>query len=309
MTTHPTMSTIPSVDVSLLHGTVTDRQNCAEQIGRACREIGFFHIVNHGISPRLRAQVFDIAQRFFARDLGEKMDVALSADSGYVGYFPLKGEVTDPAAGGDPKEGYDISFAGDAVTRWPVYPTETRDVLTEYFNAVADLGRTLSRGFALALDLPEDFFAAKIDQPTAILRLLHYPPVDKVFDPTLLPPTGCGAHSDYGYLTILAQDSQGGLQVQDRAGQWVDVPPIDNAYVCNIGEMMSMWTNDRFRATLHRVTRVKPEARYSIPFFFHPNPDVLIETLPTCVDPGKPLPPPITSGDYLQRRQVEAYAG
>jgi isopenicillin N synthase-like dioxygenase len=304
---------IPAIDVSSLHGSPSERTRCAKAIGMACEEVGFFHIVGHGIDRGQLARVFDVAERFFALPLATKMTVALSADSGFRGYFPFKGEVTDPLVGGDPKEGYDISFApGDDVggrgNRWPEEPKDLRAVMTEYYGHLAELGRTLSRGFALALDLPEDFFAAKLDHPTAILRLLHYPPVGRVPPRREIPLTGCGAHSDYGYLTVLAQDEQGGLQVETSAGCWIDVPPMPDAFVCNIGEMMALWTGNRFRATPHRVIRVTPGSRYSIPFFFHPNPDVLIETLPTCrVADDAVRHPPVTSGEYLQRRQLGAY--
>jgi len=301
-----TSDTIPAIDVSRLNGSMAERLACAEQIGWACREIGFFNVIHHGIDLQSVRRTFDAAGRFFATPLAEKMQVALSAESGFCGYFPLKGEVTDPLVGGDPKEGYDISFG--PTNRWPNNPPELKSVLTEYYAAMSGLGRDLSRGFALALDLPEDFFAAKLDRPTAILRLLHYPPVDHVPDPHALSPVGCGAHSDYGYLTILAQDEQGGLQVETRSRTWVNVPPQAGAFVCNIGEMMARWTNNRFRATPHRVIRITGGSRYSIPFFFHPNPDVLIETLPTCRasddDAGYT---PVTSGEYLHRRQSGAY--
>lgn len=302
---------IPTIDVSSLHGSPAERRRCAEQIGWACREIGFFRIANHGVSAELLHRTFAVAEKFFARPLAEKMKVALDAGSDYHGYFSVMGEVTDPGMGADPKEGYDIAFDavnGGATNRWPDHPAELRPAMTAYYEAAAGLARALSRGFALALSLPEDFFANKLDQPTAILRLLHYPPVDVMHDPGDLPP-GCGAHSDYGYLTILAQDDQGGLQVQALSGEWQSVPPVDGTFVCNIGEMMARWTNDRFRATTHRVVRVAPGSRYSIPFFFHPNPDVLIETLPTCRDDdGACRYSPITSGDYLRRRQEMAYA-
>jgi isopenicillin N synthase-like dioxygenase len=297
---------IPAIDAAKLDGTAAERARCAAAIGQACEEVGFFHIVNHGIDPALRAHVFHVAERFFATPLDNKMAVALSAATGFRGYFPVKGEVTDPLAGADPKEGFDIAFGPD--NRWPAEPADLRTILTAYYAAMIALGRRLSRGFALALGLPEDFFAAKLDRPTAILRLLHYPPVERVPDPDAIPLSGCGAHSDYGYLTMLAQDSQGGLQVETQARRWVDVPPMDGAIVCNIGEMMALWTNHRFRATPHRVIRVAPGPRYSVPFFFHPNPDVLIETLPTCRGTSsEPLPAPITSGEYLYRRQTGAY--
>jgi isopenicillin N synthase-like dioxygenase len=268
--------------------------------------VGFFHIVNHGVDPDLQARVFAVAKYFFATPLENKMEVALSAATGFCGYFPVKGEVTDPLVGADPKEGFDTAFGPD--DRWPTKPAELRPILTAYYAAMSALGRRLSRGFALALGLEEDFFAAKLDHPTAILRLLHYPPVDQIPDPESLPLSGCGAHSDYGYLTILAQDEQGGLQVETRTGHWINVPPIAGNFVCNIGEMMALWTNHRFRATPHRVIRVARGSRYSVPFFFHPNPDVLIETLPTCYDADNgPLPAAVTSGDYLHRRQSGAY--
>lgn len=302
------VETIPAIDVSRLNGRPTERRACSAEIGWACREIGFFYIVNHGVDAALRRQVFHTANQFFARNLTEKMRVALSADSGFMGYFPLQGETTDPTVGGDPKEGYDISFGTGGLNRWPEYPPDLPKILTKYYTVVAELGRTLSRGFALALDLPEDFFSAKLDQPTAILRMLHYPPVRDALDPHSLPPTGCGAHSDYGYLTILAQDEKGGLQVETQTRHWIDVPPVEDAFVCNIGDMMALWTNNRFRATPHRVVRVAPGARYSVPFFFHPNPDVLIETLPSCREKDDPPPPaPITSGEYLRLRQSGAY--
>ena len=306
---------VPAIDVSRLDGSPAERAACAADIGRACRSVGFFHIINHGVGEDLRQEVFGLADRFFAASLAEKMQVALSAETAFLGYFPLKGEVTDPAAGGDLKEGFDISFGaadglagGVSANRWPERPQSFQRVLTRYYETMAHLGRTLSRGFALALNLPEDFFAAKLDQPTAILRLLHYPPSAYLRDANSLPPTGCGAHSDYGYLTILAQDDQGGLQVQTRAGRWINVPPLAGAFVCNIGEMMAMWTNNHFRATPHRVVRIATGARYSVPFFFHPNPDVVIEPLATCREEGKPLlHPAVTSGAYLHGRQTGAY--
>jgi isopenicillin N synthase-like dioxygenase len=304
---------IPVIEASRLSGSTAERRACAREIGAACEGIGFFQVVGHGIEPALLERTFDLAAEFFAQPLASKMALALDKESGYRGYFPVKGEVTDPAAGADPKEGFDIAFRGDRDSardgnRWPPAMPEVKPVLTAYYDALSGLARDLSRGFALALELPEDFFEAKLDRPTTILRVLHYPPVERVADPAALPPQGCGAHSDYGYLTILAQDSQGGLQVQQRDGTWVEVPPLEGAFVCNIGEMMARWTNDRFRATPHRVIRVRPESRYSIPFFFHPNPDVLIETLPSCLAAcGTQTYPPITSGEYLERRLGGAY--
>ncbi|NYZ17674.1 isopenicillin N synthase family oxygenase [Azospirillum sp. RWY-5-1] len=313
-------TTIPVIDVSVLNSAdAGERAACAARIGDACRSTGFFYVVGHGIDPAMLAGVYDAARAFFEQPLADKMAVALSRSPQFRGYFPLKGEVTDTAFGGDPKEGFDISLElpADAAAgpyhrlrgpnQWPEGVPGFRERLTDYYDALSDLGRTLSRGFALALDLPEGFFAAKLGAPTAILRILHYPPVDAVPDPAALPPFGCGAHTDYGYLTILAQDDSGGLQVQNRAGAWIDVPPLPGSYVCNIGEMMARWTDDSFRATPHRVVRVSPGSRYSIPFFFHPDPDVMIEPLPAAIGAAATFEP-VTSGAWLLRRLEGAYA-
>jgi isopenicillin N synthase-like dioxygenase len=311
----PGQAIIPIIDISPL--SRPDEQSCAAvaaEIGRACRGVGFFYAVGHGVPRALTERIFAVAAEFFARPLAEKMAVALTRDSGFRGYFPVDGEVTDPAVGADPKEGFDI--AGDIVSdlpaaapfraanRWPAYPAELRSVLTEYHAAMCEVGRTISGGFALSLGLKQGFFADKLDQPTAILRLLHYPPIPASALPGELPPNGCGAHSDYGYLTMLAQDRQGGLQVQTRDGAWIDAPPIDGALVCNIGEMMALWTDGVFRATPHRVVRLRAESRYSIPFFFHPNPDVEIGRLSDGPQSADPL---VTSGEYLLSRLLGAY--
>ena len=189
--------------------------------------------------------------------------------------------------------------------QWPAAPAAFRPAMQRYYARLVELGKLLSTGFALALDLPEDFLIAKVNRPTAILRVLHYPP-QKPQSPT--DGMGCGAHSDYGYLTILAQDSVGGLQVLNRAGAWIDVPPVPGSFVCNIGELMSQWTNDAYTATKHRVVNLTGRERYSIPFFFHPNYDVEISCLPSCHGAGNPPRyAPVRSGDYIYKRLAESY--
>jgi isopenicillin N synthase-like dioxygenase len=162
------------------------------------------------------------------------------------------------------------------------------------------LAETLMRGFALALDLAPDFFADKIDQPCASLRLLHYPPQEGQIEAQTM---GCGAHTDYGCLTILAQDANGGLQVRNSAGEWIAAPPVPDTFVINLGDQMARWTNGRFQATPHRVINTSGRERYSMPFFFDPNWDALIEALPGTVVPGDvPKFAPVLAGPYLQSR-------
>lgn len=312
---------IPVIDVApLFSGASAARRNCGKAIGAACREVGFFYIVNHGIAAGEIAEAFDVARRFFARPEPEKMAIALARSPFMRGYFPLEGEILDPKLGGDWKEGFDMALDlpldDPAVVakkplhgpnQWPANPPEFRRVLQRYFDRLTGLGRDLSRGFALALDLPEAFFVRKMNRPTAILRLLRYPPNPRAAAIEKTQP-GCGAHSDYGYLTILAQDAVGGLQVQNRDGKWIDAKPIAGAYVCNIGDMMAQWTNDRFAATRHRVISSPDRERYSIPFFFHPDFDTEVACLPSCQSTDDPPRyPPTTTGAHILQRLKDAY--
>ena len=312
---------IPIIDVSALAGRGEGRRRCGKAIGAACREVGFFYVANHGVEAGLVREVFALAAEFFALPLEEKMAVAMKRSPWFRGYLPLGGETTDPATGADPKEGFDISLElppSDLETtpfahlrgpnQWPARPVLLRPIFSAYYEALCDLGRRLSEAFALALDLPEDFFASRLSHPTAILRVLHYPPRAALPDLADFPDVGCGAHSDYGYLTILAQDSLGGLQVQNRAGKWIDAVPMPGTFVCNIGEMMARWTNDLFLATQHRVVSRHAGSRYSVPFFFHPNPEVMIDCLPGCLEAGAAQKyPPIQSGAHLESRLREGY--
>jgi len=312
---------IPLVDVSALGGRGEGRRLCGKAIGAACREVGFFYVVNHGVAESLVREVFALAAEFFALPLEEKMAVAMKRSPWFRGYLPLGGETTDPVTGADPKEGFDVSLElppSDLANapfahlrgpnQWPTRPARLRAALTAYYEALCDLGRRLSEGFALALDLPEDFFSSRLSHPTAILRILHYPPRKTLPAMAAFPDVGCGAHSDYGYLTILAQDSVGGLQVQNRAGRWIDAVPTPGTFVCNIGELMARWTNDRFLATQHRVVSRHAGSRYSVPFFFHPNPEVMIDCLPGCLSTGEARRyAPIQSGTHIESRLREGY--
>ena len=189
---------------------------------------------------------------------------------------------------------------------WPEQPAELRDVYTAYYQAMERLATAIMRAFALALDLRERFFADKIDRHISGIRVINYP------DQPVAPPAGqlrAGAHSDYGALTILKSENvPGGLQVLNRAGDWVEVEPPQGAFVVNIGDLMMHWTNDRWTSTLHRVVNPPRDAalgsrRQSIVFFFQPNYDALIECLPSCTGPDHPPRyEPVTSGEHRLRK-------
>ena len=174
-----------------------------------------------------------------------------------------------------------------------------RETTLAYFNACAALGARLHRAFARDLGLRPDFFASKFDRPMATLRLLHYPAPPRGSDPR----TGAGEHTDYGALTLLATDDVGGLEVRTRAGQWIEAPVVRGAFIVNIGDCLMRWTNDVYVSTPHRVVNRSLKERYSIAFFYDPNPDAMVETIPSCVGEGEfTRYPPILAAEYLKMR-------
>lgn len=309
---------IPVIDVGpLVDGS--DPEGVAAELGRAAATVGFLYVKNHGVPSELRAAMFAAAERFFDQPLDAKNAIHIRNSSVHRGYFPLFEENTDPNLTADLKEGLDIGrdLGPDAPevkqglplhgpNQWPADLPGFKETEDAYFAAMTRLAETLMRGFALALGLKADFFADKIDRPCASHRLLHYPPQQGHIEARTM---GCGAHTDYGCLTILAQDANGGLQVRNSAGEWISAPPIPDTFVINLGDQMARWTNGRFQATPHRVINVSGRERYSMPFFFDPNWDALIEALPGTVPEGEaPKFPPVLAGPYLQSRFDDTFA-
>ncbi len=313
---------IPIIDFSpMLSKDAAARQALAVDLRRACTEVGFFYIRNHGIAQDLVDATFAQCPRFFGLPLDEKMRIHVSKSLNNSGYTPMLEENADPGASGDLHEAFDIANElpeGDpdrerlaryyGANQWPDGASLPgfRDAIETYYRAMRALGRRLFSAFALALDLPEDYFAPVTDRPTAMMRIVAYPSQDGPVDPQQI---GIGAHSDYECFTILAQETVPALQVRNQQGQWIDAPPIRGTFVINIGDQMARWTNDVFASTLHRAVNTSGRARYSIPFFLGSNHDTLIEALPGCVSTVRPARyPPVRAGDYVQSRFDATYA-
>ena len=326
---------VPVIDVAPFHaGDSATKRGIAAQVGRAVQDIGFLVITGHGVDPGLIGRVQAASNAFFDLDGAEKQAVLRPAPDVTRGYIPLEAESVGRSQGvevpGDLNESLMIGpvdvppgdpyFFGPAAGRhfhpnlWPARPNGLRPLYEEYFRAMGRLAEDLMAMFALALDLPEDFFANKIDRHISRLRVRNYPA------PLVPPKPGqlrAGAHCDYGSLTILrAEDKPGGLQVLNRAGEWVDVPIAPDSYIINIGELMARWTNGQWKATLHRVVnppmdQAAASRRLSLVFFHNPNYDAPVVGLPGTVPAGEaPAFPPTTSGDHLReqfmRTQVQA---
>ena len=317
---------VPVIDIAAFRrGGTAAQTEVARQWAGAFESIGFATLVGHGIAEDLLAEIHSLALNFFDQPLDEKMRCSFRPEKTGQGYVPLGIEsvartLADGQAPPDICEA--LTFTGlewerqaprnpvDAAlyraNLWPAAPARFRACVTAYFDQVYALGQTLMRLSAPALDLPADYFVPYYDRMASSLRLVHYP--DQATDP-LPGQLRYGAHTDYTGFTILRQDdAPGGLQVQSPDGAWVDVPPVPGALVINAGDLLARWTNDRWKSNVHRVINpprglTGSTRRLSIVLFIGPNPDALIECLPTCQGPARPPKyDPVLAHDHLMAK-------
>ena len=309
--------TLPIIDIApLIAGNAPDA--VVAEIGAACRDVGFFYIIGHGVPDATVAGLFAAARTFFGAPAAIKDAVSITRSPHNRGYVALGEEVLDPDQPADIKECFNIGLelaaddpelAAGAPFRglnfWPDLPGWRATMLT-YYDACWRTGVALHRAFAADLDLPPDYFDAMLDKPLATLRVLRYPPQPA---DAATGQIGAGTHTDYGNVTILAVDGVPGLEVQARDGTWIDAPIVESAFVCNIGDCLMRWSNDVYVSTPHRVTNKAGGERYSAAFFLDPNPEAEVACLPTCTGPNRPPRyPPISSADYLKSRLDATYA-
>jgi isopenicillin N synthase-like dioxygenase len=189
--------------------------------------------------------------------------------------------------------------------QWPQQLPEFQQVMTTYIEEMKRISAVVMRGLALSLDLPEDYFDEFCTMPIQTLRLLHYPP-----QPANPAPgeKGCGAHTDWGGITLLLQDNAGGLQVLAADGSWISAPPLAGTFIVNIGDLFARWTNNLYRSTVHRVINVSGRDRYSVPFFLDGPSDHLVSCIPTCLPEGEaPHFPDITVRGHLEEMVRRTY--
>ncbi|MGV8996567.1 MAG: isopenicillin N synthase family dioxygenase [Parvibaculaceae bacterium] len=282
------MEMLPVIDMSSLFGGPPEAcARVAREIDAACRDNGFFYVSGHGVDPQILARLEAASRRFFA--LPEDVKLAIAMEKGgraWRGFFPVGGELTSGRP--DLKEG--VYFGTELSTDHPrvregvplhgqnIFPAEVpelRGAVLDYLAALTRTAHALMEGVALALGLERHYFADHYTaDPTILFRVFHYPPSPKGDE-----GWGVGEHTDYGLLTLLAQDTIGGLQVKTAQG-WIDAPPIDNTFVCNIGDMLDHLTGGVYRSTPHRVRNTSGKGRLSFPFFFDPDFDADIVALP-----------------------------
>jgi isopenicillin N synthase-like dioxygenase len=302
---------IPVIDIGgLRSGDPAALAALGDEIGKAARDTGFFTIVNHGIAPELIAGVFAQARRFFSLPGAEKQRVALAKSANFRGYVEIGYEQLDPAHPGDAKESfefaleltpddprYDQPMLGP--NYWPELPG-FREALLDYQSAVRRLTIDLHRPIAVDLGLAADFFTPFVDPGLSNTRILRYPPHPGTFDGKQY---GAAPHTDYGVLTLLAQEDVSGLELRTSSGEWLPVMPPPGGFICNIGDCLMRWSNHTYVSTLHRVVNRTPRDRYSVAFFGDPNPEAVIEVLPSRLAPGEaPRYAPTSYADYFRSR-------
>lgn len=300
---------IPLVDIAGLYSRDPARRRAVgEAIRTAARDVGFFYVTGHDVPQAAHDELLTAATRFFDQPIDQKMDSYIGRSVNHSGYVPV-GEEVFASGKIDAKEAYDVGYdysgppTGGMLgpTLWPPM-AGFKDEVGAYYRRVASLARVLFKGFALALDVAEDFFDDKLTDPPSQLRLIHYP-----FNPGAVDAEGIGAHTDYECFTILYSTAPG-LEVMNGEGRWIDAPPVEGAFIINIGDMIETLSNGAFVATSHRVRQVAEE-RYSFPFFATCDYPTVVEPLPGFVSEAQPARyPRVVSGEHLFAQTAQTFA-
>ncbi len=307
------MKHVPTLDIRRFD---TDREAFVAELGAAYREFGFCGIRGHGIDPVLIDGAYQAFQDLFALPDEVKRGYHLSGTGGARGYTPFKVETAKDSRHPDLKEFWHIgrelprdhAYAERmAPNLWPDEVPALREYGYGLYEALDQLGRRVLQALALHIELPIDFFEDKVQSGNSILRPLHYPPLPE----GEVPNVRAGAHEDINLITLLVGASAAGLEVLGRDGEWLPITTQGDAIVVNIGDMLQRLTNHVYPSTTHRVVNPPGEAgrssRYSVPFFLHPNPDVVLDPLPQTVTADNPsrYSESITAHDYLMQRLRE----
>lgn len=305
-------STVPLIDLSAWVGQRdTDYGSMAGRLDAVAREVGFFYLTGHGVSPALFDGLLLATQTFFAMPEAEKMKVYIGHSRNHRGYVP-EGEEVFAGGTADKKEAFDVSIdlppddpdvVGNPLlgpNQWPSIPGFATTVMA-YYRAVFELGRILMSGFAVALGNEPQHFDTCITKPPSQLRLIHYP-----FDPAAHDSVGIGAHTDYECFTLLHATAPG-LEILNGKGQWIDAPPLPGAFIVNIGDMMEILSNGTYVATSHRVRKAVAE-RFSFPLFFTFDYHTEVQPLGRFVTPARPARSGLVAGEHVFAQTAQSFA-
>jgi isopenicillin N synthase-like dioxygenase len=309
---------VPIVDFApALEGTTDGLQTVASAVSNACTNSGFFYLANHSIPKLLTDRVFECSSTFFELSESKKLEISLERSVNFRGYIPFDARLDAGNRRGTGGSGFQSHLSDDQIDKqppdaaesfqmhaelpaddvdvlagkplhgpnqWPDALPEMRNTLLAYYDGATSLARCVLEVFAVCLDLDRNYFVRFYKKPLMQIRLMHYP----THEAGEHVPFGVRPHSDAGAFSMLLQDTNGGLEIHNKRGEWQLVPPIDGTLVVNIGDTMKLWTNNRFQSTPHRVVNTYGASRYSVPFFANPDYDAVIEPISTCIDENNP---------------------
>jgi len=304
---------IPVIDITPLRDG-SDPVGVAHALHAASQGLGFIYVSGHGIPEEVIARARAAAYDFFHAPAAVKESVRVSGQ--HRGWLAQGGAKMQDDAKADLKESFIWGFQdAEGVTpedhplrgqnRWPAARPGLEEAAMDYFLHAHDVAHHLMRGFALGLDLPEDFFLRSADRPLSRCSFVYYPPQDASLGKDQF---GVGPHTDFGVLTVLCQDDVGGLQVQALDGEWIEAPPIPGTLLVNVADLLARWTNGAYRSTNHRVVNSSGRERMSLVLAFDPNPETVIDAR-EVTGPGPEIrEAAISCGDYLLWRFGKAFA-
>lgn len=305
---------IPVIDIGPLYDGPEGERAVGRQLLDSVQRIGFFYIANHGISEATIDRVMKVGEQFFHAPRDQKETVRVARY--HRGFLPIGEATMSGAAHPDQKESFiwgwdvgpddpDIGNSNQilAPNRWPEFLPELKPVLDDYIVRVNDIGIRLLRAFAAGLDLPHDHFVRHFDKPLTRAAIVYYPPQPVTAEEDRF---GVSPHTDYGCVTILHQDMNGGLQVKNRQGDWLAAPPIPGTFVVNVGDLLHRWSNDRFVSNPHRVINSSGRERLSIPVFVDPNWDTKVDPVPAPGDNARHAP--VGCAEYIHGIYQKSFA-
>jgi len=307
---------LPIIDMATYRAGEPDAKGrLIAEIADKSRRLGFFYLVNHGVPQSLLADQLHWCRLFFALPDADKAALDFRNLPVRRGYEPMALQTLQPGMPPDQKEGFTTGREPEASdppspfegpNQWPAGrpgfdAAAFRRQTEAYREAMTSLGQDLCGLFAASLELPEDYFAEALARPSVVVRQLRYPPqpgTDRL---------GCGAHTDWGLITILLQDDCGGLEIETQ-GRWIEASPTPGALIINLGDMVVRLTAGRYASNSHRVLNKAPERdRYSVATFFNPHAFYVVDCVPSCRPPSG-QPAPITFADHIRAMVEKTYA-
>lgn len=308
---------VPVISLEPLRRCIPDIDTVAGKINAAAADTGFFYICDHGINADVIATAANAAIRFFEQPAQHKEQITVDQHNrGFmtIGASKMRGAVTYDLKevffwGSQLETGDPDVLAGKplmSINQWPPAMPALRTAILPYYNAVMTCGQAILRALAVSLELDENFFGARYRKPLGRGQLIYYPP--RTHD-TPEAQFGVAPHADFGCITLLLQDHNGGLQIRGKDGVWLDAPPIPGTLIVNIGDLLQRWSNDRLKSTIHRVMNTSGNKRHSIAVFCDPDTDAVIDPQDMNLPAGhQPRYDPISAGEYIVSRNRASFS-